>query len=452
MPGRRPPRAVPRPVAEEVVEVLDALLDDGVGLTGDNLVRPHLILEILDEVRAEDRPEAAERHRRVEVETAAHDRPLGQVVLGQQEHAEGAQAGVAESQLVALVVLPEPAGAASAGRQIDVALGRFLDPVLLRLPPDEVDQVARREARGTALADVGDLPAGEKILPRGHGEDLGAIAAVFQHGLDQPLDAPVQPAEEDRHRIALGAGEGPRSICAVVLGDGRGHCGLPAVPTSGTPEEGGDCRLLRCDRSDDSTTPLTVSRPSCSPRTPRPSRMCAASRPHARARYEHWPAFPCSRPPGVWRSDFCLLAAGPVTRLPLRSDPGRAVGTRDCAALSPARICPRLVQSPPRRRGRGRCDRETCARGRRADRVERSARAGANRRRPRVTPEGHRRPQGRTGGPSPGAPADQEPAERVPPAPRAGGAAPEVVLTVRDGPSKGSKDAKVTLVEFTDYQ
>ena len=31
-------------------------------------------------------------------------------------------------------------------------------------------------------------------------------------------------------------------------------------------------------------------------------------------------------------------------------------------------------------------------------------------------------------------------------------AAPEVVLTVGDGPSKGKKDAKITLVEFTDYQ
>jgi hypothetical protein len=28
----------------------------------------------------------------------------------------------------------------------------------------------------------------------------------------------------------------------------------------------------------------------------------------------------------------------------------------------------------------------------------------------------------------------------------------EAVLTVRGGTSKGSKDAKVTLVEFTDYQ
>ena len=38
-----------------------------------------------------------------------------------------------------------------------------------------------------------------------------------------------------------------------------------------------------------------------------------------------------------------------------------------------------------------------------------------------------------------------------PAAPRAG-PAPEVVLTVGDGPSKGKKDAKITLVEFTDYQ
>jgi hypothetical protein len=30
--------------------------------------------------------------------------------------------------------------------------------------------------------------------------------------------------------------------------------------------------------------------------------------------------------------------------------------------------------------------------------------------------------------------------------------APEVVLTVGDAPSKGKKDAKITLVEFTDYQ
>ena len=39
------------------------------------------------------------------------------------------------------------------------------------------------------------------------------------------------------------------------------------------------------------------------------------------------------------------------------------------------------------------------------------------------------------------------PAPRAAPAPR-----PRSSLTVGDGPSKGKKDAKITLVEFTDYQ
>jgi protein-disulfide isomerase len=39
-----------------------------------------------------------------------------------------------------------------------------------------------------------------------------------------------------------------------------------------------------------------------------------------------------------------------------------------------------------------------------------------------------------------------------PPAQRAAGPPSEVSLTVGDGPSKGKKDAKITLVEFTDYQ
>ena len=42
---------------------------------------------------------------------------------------------------------------------------------------------------------------------------------------------------------------------------------------------------------------------------------------------------------------------------------------------------------------------------------------------------------------------------QAPPAPRAAAAPPsEVTLTVGDAPSKGKKDAKITLVEFTDYQ
>ena len=42
---------------------------------------------------------------------------------------------------------------------------------------------------------------------------------------------------------------------------------------------------------------------------------------------------------------------------------------------------------------------------------------------------------------------------QAPPGPRAAPSPPsEVTLAVGDAPSKGKKDAKITLVEFTDYQ
>jgi len=42
---------------------------------------------------------------------------------------------------------------------------------------------------------------------------------------------------------------------------------------------------------------------------------------------------------------------------------------------------------------------------------------------------------------------------QAPPGPRAAAAPPsEAMITVGDAPSKGKKDAKITLVEFTDYQ
>ena len=58
---------------------------------------------------------------------------------------------------------------------------------------------------------------------RGDGQDLRAVAAVLEHRLQHPLEAPVQPAEEDRRRLALGARERARRVGAVVLSGGGGH-------------------------------------------------------------------------------------------------------------------------------------------------------------------------------------------------------------------------------------
>src|SRR6185436_15990679 len=133
-----------------LVEQLDALPHNGVGTPRHDLVGPHLVLEVLDEVGAEDAPEATERHRDIESEAPTRDGLLIQLLLVQEEHAEGVQARVAQAELVTLVVLPEAAGTAGAGREVHVALDRLLGPVLLGFPADEVDEIAGGEAGGAA--------------------------------------------------------------------------------------------------------------------------------------------------------------------------------------------------------------------------------------------------------------------------------------------------------------
>src|SRR5262249_8821950 len=69
---------------------------------------------------------------------------------------------------------------------------------------------------------------GEKIFFGRDGEDLRAISALLEHGLEDPLGAPVQAAEQDRHRLALAARERSRGVRAIGLsGGGRGHVRPP---------------------------------------------------------------------------------------------------------------------------------------------------------------------------------------------------------------------------------
>ena len=260
-PEHRPVRPALRPVPEHLVQELDRFLDHHLGLAGNHFVGPHLVLEVLDEVGAEDRPQAAQRDRQVEIEAVAHRRLLVELVLGEEEHAEGVEPGIAQGQLVALVILAEATGPAGAGGQIDELLVHVLGAGRLGLLLEEVDQVAGGEAGRAALADVGDLAPGEEIVLGGHRQDLRLVAAALQHRLEDPLDAPVQAAEEDRHRIALGAGEGARGIGAVVAGPRslvsgpfsgcRGHCVL-------LYRGGITCRLCRSIQDSRS---CTVSKP-----------------------------------------------------------------------------------------------------------------------------------------------------------------------------------------------
>ena len=240
MPGHRAIRPASRAIPERLVKELDAFLDDGVRLSRHDLVRAHLVFQILHEVGAEDAPEATERHRQVQVDAVTHGGLLVHLVLGHQEHAESVEAGIPERQLVALVVLAEAAGAAGARRQVDVFLRHLGGADLARFLLEEIDEVARGEAGRAALADVGDLASGQKILARRHGQHLRVVAAVLQHGLQDALEPPVQPAEENRRRIALGARERLRGVGAVVLSSRGCHAILHSSRSS--PRRSGPSR------------------------------------------------------------------------------------------------------------------------------------------------------------------------------------------------------------------
>jgi hypothetical protein len=210
-----------RPVAEGLVEILHALLHHRRGLARQHLVGPHLVLEVLHQIGAEDPPQAAERHGQVEVETVAH--VLVQVVLGHQEHPELVEPRVAQRQLVARVVLPEPTGPARAGGEVDELLVHLLDTGLLGFLLQEVDEVARGEAGRAALADVGDLAPGQQVFLGCHRQDARLVPTALEHALDDPLDAPVQATEQDRGGVAVGASEGLGGVRPVVLSGDRGH-------------------------------------------------------------------------------------------------------------------------------------------------------------------------------------------------------------------------------------
>src|SRR5262249_49809663 len=116
----------------------------------------------------------------------------------------------------------------------------------LGLVAQEVHQIAGGEARRAALPDVGDLASGEKIFFGRDGEDLRAISTLLEHGLEDPLGAPVQAAEQDRDRVALATRERPRRVRAIGLsGGGRSHvppllaCRSIHAPSSCTPSKPG---------------------------------------------------------------------------------------------------------------------------------------------------------------------------------------------------------------------
>ncbi len=215
--------AAVRAPAEHFVQVLDRLARHALGLARVHLEGARAVLHVLDHVREHDRPHRPERERHVEVQAAAGRLALIEAFLPEQEHTEGFQAHVLQRELVALVVLPEAAGTAGTCGDVDVLMRHLLHAERLRLLLEVVGEVAGGEAGRAALADVGHLTPGKEIRARGGRQDLRAVAEVLHRALDQPLDAPVQAAEQDGGVLPLLAREGARLVGAVVPAAG-GAC------------------------------------------------------------------------------------------------------------------------------------------------------------------------------------------------------------------------------------
>ena len=216
VPGQHgPAAAVPWTRPERVAQQLHALGDDGVGLPGDDFVRPRLVLEILQHVGAEDRPDDPGADEEVDLQAVAASVALVEAVLRHQEQTERFESDVAQRQLVALVILAETARAAGAGGQINVAPGDFIRADVRSPGVEEGREVAGGEAGGTALTDIGELAPEVQVLACCRREALRAIPGVLEHRLDDALDAPVQAAEQDRDVRTFGPREGTRNIGLV---------------------------------------------------------------------------------------------------------------------------------------------------------------------------------------------------------------------------------------------
>src|SRR5437868_1645120 len=124
------------------------------------------------------------------------------------------------------MILTETAGTAGPRRQIHILLVDRLHADAPRLAFQEIDEVAGRERRGAALADVRHLAPRQEVVLGGHRQDARTVAPVLEDGLDDALGPPVQAAEQDRDSVAFLSREGPGRVRTIVLSGARGHCAL----------------------------------------------------------------------------------------------------------------------------------------------------------------------------------------------------------------------------------
>jgi hypothetical protein len=143
--------------------------------------------------------------------------------LVHEEQSKGLETEVAQRQLIALVILTEPASAERAGRHVDVLVRDGLGPDAVAFRTQEVREVAGHEARRTALADVGQFPARRWVGLGCRREWPRVVSHILEYGLHQALGVPRQSAKKDLDAFHFGFCERTRLVTPAMEIAGYDH-------------------------------------------------------------------------------------------------------------------------------------------------------------------------------------------------------------------------------------
>ena len=165
----------------------------------------HLVHDVAQVQRVEHAH--AEVHRKLQPRLARGR--LHAVVLLEQQHAEAVEACVLQGQAILGLIHAEAARATGASGEEDVVVDDLLLGHAAGFQALQIlHQVAHRKIRRIALPVVAVFLAELERRHIRHRQDLAAVAAAFEDGLDDLFVLPGQAAEENRHLAALLRGEG----------------------------------------------------------------------------------------------------------------------------------------------------------------------------------------------------------------------------------------------------
>ncbi len=196
-------------LAQHGAERVHGLVEDTVGRALFRLIgtdaEDHLVHDVAQVQRVEHAH--AEVHGKLQPGFARGR--LHAVVLLEQQHAEAVEACVLQGQAVLGLIHAEAARATGAGGEEDVIVDDLLLGHAAGFQALQIlHQIAHREVRRIALPVVAVFLAELEGRDIRHRQDLAAIAAAFENGLDDLLMLPRQAAEKNGDLAALLRGEG----------------------------------------------------------------------------------------------------------------------------------------------------------------------------------------------------------------------------------------------------